>query len=184
MVEKSKSKAAAEPAFQEVAPIAGYDLAKRYPVWSPKDGVALKGLLLGRLSLPSAIEEQSEWACYAVKLTGPTMVHDAKDDGETTQAPPRVAQAGEMVLMTATAVLKRLEPAAHDERLVFEIYIKPGVEKNLGGGKKLQTFSSLVIGAPQQRGAGTILPAAPAMKALPAARPPTTVDEEGNVVPF
>jgi hypothetical protein len=163
---KSASPAVDDPTtFQEVAPIDGYDLTSKLPVWSPKADVAFKGLLLGLVNLPSVQPNQEYWRCFLVELTGPTKVQITGEDGKVTE---RVATAGEKVLVTATAVLlSRLEVAAVDKARVFEVYVKPAGTEKTKGGTFVNVFKPLIVGKAFARSAKYQLPSSPTPKALP-----------------
>lgn len=163
----TKTASTIEHDFAEVAPIAGYDLSAKHAKWEPEDGVALKGVLIGIVELPSAQANQVSWTCYAIRLTGPTLVRDPKDNVQ------RRAEAGELVVTTATASLQRLRNAALDPVRAYEIYLKySGKEKTKSGGM-VKVFESMIVGKSFIRTDETRLPSAPTAPALP----PSSSDE-------
>ena len=121
-------------------PDGGYDLSAKHPVWNPIDRIPLKGLLLGIVNLPSTQANQEHWACYVVRTTAPTMVRDA-ETGES-----RVAEKGELVVLTATASLRRLENAANDEKRVFEVYLLFGGKEQTRSGNTVNVFKHMILG--------------------------------------
>jgi len=162
---------AAAPEFKEAAPIQGFDLAAKMSVWSPKTTkTAIKGILIGLMDLPSPFENQDRWWVYVIELTAPAQVSDSEDDVKTM----RVAEAGEKVLVTQTAVLKRIEPAALDRARVFEVYLKPGKQQaNKAGTGKVQLFESMTVGRSFQRTSKYNLPS---MSRGPLALPPASAE--------
>jgi hypothetical protein len=127
-------------------PDTGFDLAAKRSVWNPKKMAALQGLLLGITHLPSTQEGQKHWTCFVVKLTQPTIVGDpnpAASNGRILEPVYRVAQIGELVLVTATASLRRLEEAANDGRAVFEVYLKFGGKEKTKRGTEVNVYDNI-----------------------------------------
>jgi hypothetical protein len=137
---------------EESVPQGGYDLAAKHPVWSPLDGVAVKGMLLGVVDLPSAQANQDRWVCYVLRLTGKTLVRDAGDKSL------RVANAGELVLLTVQSSLKRVEAAALDRTRCFELYLKPGGKEKTKSGGTVQTYDNMILMNPVARSRDNVLP--------------------------
>lgn len=125
------------------------DLAAMYPVWGPKlTSFPLQGDLLGVTELPSAQANQKYWTVYVIQLSHPTEVADKEHADENGTPKKRVANAGELVVVTKTAVLKKLEPYARDPRLVAEVFLAGGGTKastNVKGGK-IQLFKKMEVG--------------------------------------
>lgn len=154
--------------FAPAAPMENaFDLAEKFPVWSAKKTpkIPLKGRLLGTMNLPSSQPNQEFWRCFVFMTTAATKVTETNDDGEET---PRIAEPGEYVLVTATAVLKRLENAAADRGACWEVFLMPGgTQKTKDGSGTVQLFSAIQVGNPVRRTAKLTLPSSPAMRELP-----------------
>jgi len=153
--------ATATPVFKEVEAIEGFDLSARLPQWDPSLGVAIKGIFLGSVALPSTIATQEYWHVFAVRLTGPTMVVevDPEDPKNKRKQTERMADAPEVVLITVTATLDRLAREVNNPRYVREIYLKPGEKTTTRNGFQVQTYKHIIPGKTFARSDKDRLPA-------------------------
>jgi hypothetical protein len=175
---------AAEPAFVPAKPIPGFNLAAKFAEWSPKHTQApIAGILFGLRQLPSAQENQEFWPCYVVELTASTEVIERDEHG---QIKKRYAHAGETVLITQTAALRDIEPAALNPQLVFVIYLESGGEQKVKKGPgKFRKFKEMIVGRPYKRTAKYSLPSTSSRHlALPPGDPFPGADDVEDGAPF
>ena len=129
------------PEFVEASVPEGIDLCARLPHWDPKDGIAIKGFLLGSAELPSTVVGQDRWHNFMVRLTAATMAHVMGDDDKDRL---EVVDAGRMVLVTVTTTLDRLVKEANNPQRIREIFLKPGPKQTTKAGFKVQTFKNMI----------------------------------------
>ena len=139
------------------------------PMWSPANGVAIQGVLIGLLDMPPTAQGKP-WQAFVIRLTAPTTA-------TARNGKPGPVEKGE-VMVPATAQLSQVlsRPAAHPTH-AFEIHLSPGAKVKARVGE-MWSYDIHVNPRPVVRSGGMRLMAQAAAPQLPAARAEDNAQDE------
>jgi hypothetical protein len=128
----------AQGAISDGPPKGWQEVASDRLVYKPElcQGRSIQGILMARLELPDGPNDEP-WHAYVVRCTAPTL-------GVDREGKVQEVRKGEEVLIPQTYRLADLQRAAENLEIAWEVWIKPKHQVNLGGGKKMWTYTVAV----------------------------------------
>jgi hypothetical protein len=130
--------AQAAPIVQDAPPKGWQEVASDRLVYKPEvcQGRPIQGILMARLELPEGPNGEP-WHAYVIRCTAATLGVD-REDRVLDVAP------GSEILLPETFRLADLRKAADNMDIAWEVWVKPKGQVNLGGGKKMWTYTVAV----------------------------------------